>query len=116
MYKLKFIRGRSYNGYGIKVSNIKPLIVVDNEYKYNQLLATKRFELIEVSESKKEITKSTLPNPSETPNDQWTVPQLREYANVNGIELTGLQNKSDILAKIEEVISQGDNVPDFGEE
>lgn len=27
MYKLKFIRGRSYNGYGIKVRNLNPLIL-----------------------------------------------------------------------------------------
>lgn len=39
----------------------------------------------------------------EKPVDSMTVPELKTYAAENGVDLTGLSTKADILAKIKEV-------------
>lgn len=38
---------------------------------------------------------------SDGPNDAWTVEQLREYARVNSIDLSGVTKKADILAALQ---------------
>lgn len=37
---------------------------------------------------------------SETPSENWTVPQLREHAERVGIDLTGTTTKADVLSAI----------------
>lgn len=37
---------------------------------------------------------------SSTPDDSWTVPQLRSYAETQGIDLTGITIKADVVSAI----------------
>lgn len=38
--------------------------------------------------------------PEQVPNDDWTVPHLREYAKAHDIDLGGATKKADILKAI----------------
>lgn len=55
---------------------------------------------------------------SETPDESWTVAQLREYAGENGIELGNARSKADILAAIEAAgqADEGGEDDDAGED
>lgn len=37
---------------------------------------------------------------SDTPDETWTVPKLRKYAQDNGVDTTGATSKADFLAAI----------------
>jgi hypothetical protein len=39
-------------------------------------------------------------NPTGAPDETWTVPQLTDHAEANGVDLTGLTRKAEILAAI----------------
>ena len=44
---------------------------------------------------------------TETPSENWTVPQLREHAERVGIDLTGATTKADVLSAINDAATSG---------
>lgn len=44
--------------------------------------------------------KPAKPAKSETPDDTWTVPELKKYAEEKKVDLKGASSKSDILAAL----------------
>lgn len=44
------------------------------------------------------------------PSENWTVPQLRDYADAQGIDLTGLTVKADILGAFSGTESDADPI------
>ena len=45
---------------------------------------------------------------TETPSENWTVPQLREHAERVGIDLTGATTKADVLSAINDAAPSAD--------
>ena len=113
-YKLKLIRGCSYTGYGIQATAQNPFVRVAVKKVADYLVDCKRFELIEATDEENpddETQNISLDDQmsnttSESdPSEQWTTRQLRAYASENGIDISGVTAKADILAKIQEAVS-----------
>lgn len=59
------------------------------------------FELVGASKPKEE-PKQALAFPQDAPNEDWTVEQLKAYADYHGIELGRAKKEASILKKIAE--------------
>ncbi len=82
-----------------------------NEYKRVRTIL-QRESLVEVSEEEGEILidkgyavavepkKAEKPVKSDTPDETWTVPELKAYAEEKGIDISTAKNKTETLALI----------------
>jgi len=115
MYKIKLIRGHSYNGYGVKVKAEQPFVNVEDKETVDLLMETGRFELVEVADgngkepdSGEDVVEKSVDKMNET--------ELDAYATENGIDLTGLKKKAEKLAKIQQTVADGNGKePDFND-
>ena len=110
MYKLKLARGLSYTGYGIKATKQEPFVDVEDEAAANYLVESRHFELAMNAGA----GRKTPPDGS-VPSEQWTVPQLQAFAAENGIDITGLKLKPEIIAKVQGALAEGSRI-NFGED
>jgi len=115
MYHLKLIKGRSYTG-AVKATKAAPDVFTEDEGKYRAALESGFF--VEIKDapaappagapaSPEEPGQQDPPNPEppapEEPGiDKMTEKQLRQYAEENGISLTGCSTKGEVLQKIKE--------------
>lgn len=101
MYKLKLIRGLSYSGYGVKATNMHPVIEVDKKEVVDALIASGHFSLIVESKAGNNSVEVK-------PVEKMTEKELDTYANENGIDLTGISGKAKKLTKIQETLAGSD--------
>nr|DAL85267.1 MAG TPA: endoplasmic reticulum chaperone [Caudoviricetes sp.] len=97
MYKLKLKKALSYTGI-VSATKEKPYVTVEDEATVNAAVASGFFEIVEVTETEK--PKKTVTG-TVGKLDVMTVPQLKEYAKTNNIDLTGASKKEEILERIE---------------
>ena len=110
--KLKLIKGRSYTGFGINVTNIKPIIDDVADTVAEKLLATGRFIVVDESKNRIATTEQTLSQESEKTIelDKMTASQLDAYAAKIGLDTTGIKKKEDKLAKIQETLNMNNSI------
>ena len=103
MYRVKLIKGRSYNG-AIRATQEEPFVDVEDKAIADAAVATGYFEYVE-SEG----------DDNDAPADisKMTVPQLEAYAAEKGIDLADCKNKAEKVAKIKEA-AETDGA-DYGE-
>ena len=99
MYRVKLVKGRSYNG-AIRATQEEPFVDVEDKAIADAAVATGYFEYVE-SEG----------DDNNAPADisKMTVPQLEQYAKDNNIDLGGATKKADIIKAIEAAQSEGDD-------
>lgn len=97
MSKVKLIKGRSYSGYGVKVSIECPCVDVDKKVA-DALVASGYFSLIAESEDGSN-------SGGEKPIEKMTEKELDAYAAENGIDLAGVSGKAKKLAAIQEALA-----------
>lgn len=129
MYHLKLIKGKTYWGI-VKASEEKPDVYVDEREKADSLVASGFFALEgkEPPVDEKPVAggkpvegdDSFIPGEYEDEDDsadeqpgfimmelqQKTKAELSEYAEQNGIDLTGCKTKDDIITKVIEALAK----------
>lgn len=130
MYHLKLIKGKTYWGI-VKASEKKPDVYVSEKEKANALVDSGFFALEGEESSAKEQSNvgggkteegesSFIPDEYEEEYDsadeqpgsimmelqQKTKAELSEYAEQNGIDLTGCKTKDDIITKVIEALAK----------
>lgn len=98
MIKLKLKKALSYTGI-VSATKEKPYVTVEDEATANAAVASGFFEVVELNAAE-EPPKGTLTG-TITKLDAMTVPQLKEYAKTNNIDLEGASKKEEILERIE---------------
>jgi hypothetical protein len=121
MFKIRLIKGRSYNGV-VTATNKNPIIEVADEAKAKKALASGYFELIEqpAPQTPPKTSGEQGGEADEAALGKMTEKELDAYAKANGISLSGINKKADKLAKILEAVAQADGAeggsePDFRE-
>lgn len=105
MYRVRLTKGRSYSGYGVKVTAARPLAEINDHETLDAIVATGRF-VVETAlpvyddESEKKLKESLV--------EKMTEKELEEYASENAIDLTGLKGKTPKLMKIQETLAELD--------
>ena len=110
MFKLKLVKGLSYSGFYVKATVKEPFVEVEDKEVADYLVKSKHFELVASAE-----TGSKTPPDDNVPSEQWTVPQLQAFAAEKGIDIAGLKLKPEILAKVQEALSEGGRI-NFGDD
>ena len=109
MIKLKLIKGRSYAFGKTKVISDKPIFETADDKLAVKLVKSGYFIAVSEPAAIKDIP-AAVTEVEEIPLEKMTIEQLTIYAGENGINLTGLTKKPDILAKIKQVIDDnGEN-------
>ncbi|MCD8018429.1 MAG: hypothetical protein LUF92_02240 [Clostridiales bacterium] len=124
MYHLKLCKGRSYRGI-VSATKAKPDVYVPEKEQADALVASGYFTLIEetVTVSENEAQTETVSDASEdlfeAEETEAETPilvelqgkkkaELVEYAEKNGINISGCNTKDDILQRIVEAIANAD--------
>lgn len=105
MCRLKLIKGRSYTGYGVKVSAESPCVDVVKKEVADALIASGYFSLIEEAADGGN-------SGGDKPIEKMTEKELDAYAAENGIDLAGVSGKAKKLAKIQEVLAAAETGDD----
>lgn len=126
MYHLKLCKAKSYMGIVCATQN-KPDVYVPEKQQADKLVASGYFVLVSEEEnttnkivreeaSEVEDTESLFEEPDEEGEDSLLVElqtkskaELVEYANKNGIDLTGCNKKDEIYSQIIESIARADS-------
>ncbi|MDR1408848.1 MAG: hypothetical protein LBJ12_00960 [Oscillospiraceae bacterium] len=90
-YKLKLIKGKSYNGLGLKATENSPVVTVMDEAIAKRAVASGYFQLLSEPPQEDDLTR-------------LTEKQLDAYAAENGISLEGLRGEKPKLAAIQEAL------------
>jgi len=107
MYHLRLIKGRSYTGV-VRATKAAPDVFVEDEDKYLAAMESGYFKEIKdapAADTAGAPAGNEEPKqdpPAEEDISKRTIPELREYAEENGISLTGCSTKNEILQKIKE--------------
>ena len=91
MFTLKLIKARSYNG-KICATRANPIVEVEDEAIAEEAVATGYFTLVSADEDHSDASIDW---------NEMTITELEEYAEKNGIDLTGAKRKAEIIAAIE---------------
>lgn len=126
MYHLKLCKAKSYMGI-VCATESKPDVYVPEKQQADKLVASGYFVLVSEEEnttnkivreeaSEVEDTESLFEEPDEEGEDSLLVElqtkskaELVEYANKNGIDLTGCNKKDEIYSQIIESIARADS-------
>lgn len=126
MYHLKLCKAKSYMGI-VCATESKPDVYVPEKQQADKLVASGYFVLVSEEEnttnkivreeaSEVEDTESLFEEPDEGEEDSLLVElqtkskaELVEYANKNGIDLTGCNKKDEIYSQIIESIARADS-------
>lgn len=128
MYHLKLCKAKSYMGI-VCVTQSKPDVYVPEKQQADKLVASGYFVLVseeentankiareEENEAEDTETESLFEEPDEVEEDSLLVElqtkskaELVEYANKNGIDLTGCNKKDEIYSQIIESIARADS-------
>lgn len=126
MYHLKLCKAKSYMGI-VCATQSKPDVYVPEKQQADKLVASGYFVLVSEEEnttnkivreeaSEVEDTESLFEEPDEEGEDSLLVElqtkskaELVEYANKNGIDLTGCNKKDEIYSQIIESIARADS-------
>ena len=105
---LRLIKGLSYDGV-VRASAAHPDVFVDDPEKYTALLESGYFEALPDAHTvtghldKAEVVAAVAEEPVEVPDiSKMKLDELKEFAEDNGIDLTGCTTKASILQKIRE--------------
>lgn len=102
---LRLIKGLSYDGV-VRASVAHPDVFVDDPEKYSALLESGYFEALpdaHTGKGKAEVVAAVAEKPVEVPDiSKMKLEELKEFAEDNGIDLTGCTTKTSILQKIRE--------------
>lgn len=132
MYHLKLCKAKSYMGI-VCATESKPDVYVPEKQQADKLVASGYFVLVSEEENttneivREEVSKvedtepeSLFEEPDEGGEDSPLVElqtkskaELVEYANKNGIDLTGCNKKDEIYSQIIESIARADSVRDM---
>jgi hypothetical protein len=116
MSKLKLVKSRSYNGYGIKATNLKPPVEVADEAIASKLIGSGYFVAVAgPAPVVPPVVPPVTPPTGEGDIEKMTEKQLDAYAEENGIDLAGLTKKADKLAKIQQALADCGADLDFSE-
>lgn len=121
MFHLRLCKGLSYLGI-VRATKAEPDVYVQEEEKAKALVASGYFEMVTSEAEKIQPLAGTIENAEnmfgeaeETENQEESElmelqkkskPELIEYANVAGIDITGCKTKDDIYQKIVEAIAR----------
>lgn len=124
MYHLRLAKGKSYWGV-VKASEEKPDVFVHEKEKADYLVKTGFFSLVgEESEQDTKQKKEDAENvdlfsdeAEEEPQEKPIIMELQgmakaeltEYADKNGIDITGCKTKDDIFQKVIDAIARADS-------
>lgn len=111
MYNLKLIKGRSYQGFGVKATNLKPLVAIKEEDKAEALVASGYFSLLSEADGARPL--ETLDTSS---LDKMSTAQLIEFAKENDIDISNCKNNPERLIAIKATLSEKENEADFSED
>ena len=112
---LRLIKGLSYDGV-VRASAAHPDVFLDDPEKYTALLESGYFEALPdahtvtghldadtTGKDKAEVVAAVAEEPVEVPDiSKMKLDELKEFAEDNGIDLTGCTTKASILQKIRE--------------
>ena len=124
MFHLRLCKGLSYLGI-VRATKAEPDVYVQEEEKANSLVASGYFEMVTSEAEKNQPLAGTIKD-TETDENMFgeaesdegqeeselmelqkkSKPELIEYANVAGIDITGCKTKDDIYQKIVETIAK----------
>lgn len=126
MHKLRLTKGLSYNGV-VQATREQPEVLICEEETYQSAMASGYFEEVAISQGdgqqeetdtlhqslgdadnegyestaqEESTTRENMSEPGETAIEGMDVEELRAYAALNGIELSGRKKKADIIAAI----------------
>jgi len=105
--KLILKKGLSYNGHGVKVTNLKPLVENADAALVAKLLKSGYFAEVPETPADKVPTGGNV-----KPVDKMTEKELDAYAAENGIDLTGVSGKAKKLEKIQQALAETDDEGD----
>lgn len=92
-YKLKLVKGMSYNGI-VSATKKNPCVTTEDKKVADKAVATGYFVL---EETIKDVT---------SPFDKMSVPELKKFAEENNINIDGLSGKHEIIKAIESAQAQ----------
>lgn len=98
MLHLRLCKALSYSGV-VSATKAAPDVFVEDEATALAAVSTGYFKLVE---GEAVTPPPAAPTGTITKLDAMTVPELKEYAKANNIDLTGASKKEEILARIEE--------------
>lgn len=112
MHHLKLTKGLSYMG-AVSATKDKPDVFVEDEARYKRAMASGYFKEIHDSEEASSEESAYEEEETEDPETEETVDtgenledmsvvELTAYASVNGIDVTGLKKKADLVKAIKE--------------
>lgn len=122
MYHLKLIKGLSYNGV-VSATKDHPDVFVENEKKYRRAMASGYFEEITDVETpekdtdakhdaEEEKTEHSEPKGGPDALEDMNVTELKAYAALNGIDITELKKKGEIVDAIRAAEKKADEARD----
>ena len=110
MHHLRLIKGLSYNG-AVSATKDHPDVFVEDEKKYQRAMASGYFEEIEGAETPEKEADARHDAAGEEPEhdepeggsdalEDMNVTELKAYAALNGIDITDLKKKGEIIDAI----------------
>lgn len=116
MYHLRLMKGLSYSG-AVSATKDHPDVYVEDEKRYQAAMKSGYFEEISCTET----VDDTDVDPSESQEctekeasgdslDDMSQTELKAYASLNGIDITGLKKKEDIVKAIRNAEAKADEI------
>jgi hypothetical protein len=118
MHHLRLIKSLSYSG-AVSATKDHPDVFVDNENRYKRAMESGYFEEITDAGSKDEEPENSQEDPDDDFQGEETdahvdslsdmsVTELKAYASLNGIDISGLKKKEEILEAIKTAEKKAD--------
>lgn len=100
-YRLKFVKGASYYGFGgqVQATQQKPDLILEDKEIVDKAIATGYFQLIEKIEATPEHNDELQ---SGKALEDMTVSELETFATYKGVSLKGVKGKDNMIAKLKE--------------